>query len=82
MLQVCAELQRIGPTCLDLRLPSAGLLATKCKSEEVLCMARCLPVALLAAPELAPLITLLLGGPSFVCLGLWCNGTPCKVLVR
>lgn len=61
-MQVCAELANVRGCFFDLRLPAAGLLATKCTSEEVQCMGRCLPPALLAAPELAPLIPVLTGG--------------------
>lgn len=63
-LQVCAELASVRGSFFDLRLPAAGLLATKCTSEEVQCMGRCLPAALLAAQELAPLIPVLTGGLS------------------
>lgn len=59
-----------GLSYYDLRLPSAGLLASRLTSSELLCMARCLPVALLAAPKgaLDELIPPLVGEHCVPCL--------------
>ena len=63
-LQVNSELAKVSFP--GVRLPSAGLLTTKVTGAELVHMARCLVVPLLAAPQLARAIPLLIGG--FACL--------------
>ena len=67
-MQVNQEIK--GVWYSDLRVPSDGLFAGRMYSVQLMGMARCLPVALLAgvavAPNLKLLIALLLGGYLWV----------------